>query len=45
MPKMRKEADVNFRRPVPARSSWNEGKPAESAINVYASDPREMCET
>ncbi len=42
---MRKEADVNCRHAAPPGSPWNVGKPAELAINAYASEPREMCET
>ena len=45
MPKSGKEADtIAAARLLPARA-WSEREVAESRINVYAHDPREMCET
>ena len=42
---MGKEADIICRNATLARPPWSEREVAESGINVYANDPREMCET
>jgi hypothetical protein len=45
MPKMGKEADINCRNAVFAYSRGSQRDVAESRINAYALDAREMCET
>jgi hypothetical protein len=45
MPKMGKEADINCRDAALAWSRGSERDVAESRINVYTHDAREMCET
>ena len=42
---MGKEADIICRAATLARQPWERREAAESGINVYANDPREMCET
>ena len=42
---MGKEADINCRNASSASLSPSEREVAESGINAYANDPREMCET
>ena len=42
---MGKEADINCRNATLARSPRALREAATSGINVYANDPREMCET
>jgi hypothetical protein len=42
---MGKEADINFRNACLAHASRSEREVAESGINAYANDSREMCET
>jgi hypothetical protein len=42
---MGKEADIIRRAATLVHPPWSEREVAESSINVYAHDPREMCET
>ena len=45
MPEMGKEADVNCRNTTALRLARCNRKTAESRINAFAYNPREMCET
>jgi hypothetical protein len=42
---MGKEADITHHAATLVRPLWSEHETAKSGINVYANDPREMCET
>jgi hypothetical protein len=45
MPKTGKEADINCRNATVGRWRESEREAAELRINVYARNPKEMCET